>query len=82
MKFRVRRDAPVRQKRGTPLMPSRNVIREGGRRALVNAIVGIENVQPTAARKVLAIIKRFATDGAFDRLHLLLASAPVLGSVG
>lgn len=82
MKFGIRPDAPVRQKRRAPLMPSRNVIRKASRRSLMGAVFGKEHVKPAAAREVLTIIERFATDGAFDRLHLLLASAPVLGSVG
>jgi hypothetical protein len=45
-------------------------------------VAGNEQMQATTARKVLAIIERFTHDRALDRLHLLLASTPVLESVG
>src|SRR5216683_23617 len=78
---RVLRDSTVRKDRRSILVPSCNVIVEGSDSSIANTIVRIQDVKPTAAREVGAIVERAALDCGLDRRHLAFAGTPVFGEI-
>src|SRR5229473_817657 len=78
---RVLRDSTVRKDRRSILLPSCNVIVEGSDSSIPNAVVRIQDVEPTATREVRTIVERAALDCDFGRRHLALAGTAVFGAI-